>query len=290
MSLFEGLSLDPKVIIIVLAIAALSIFVYFSWKKTTLSISELENSHKHLQKQLAHGVISDEKINPLRIENASNISEETMDYEYEESETEGPDHEAESGRMSEVPHHPPSHHQHHPPGHQNSEAGLAGMMQSIAQDFKQHYGIDRSETNTVGVPGHELIGELRGFKSEGDIIIIQEDDYESNSEEDIEFHDITEEDADPAEESLMQQHTDQLVQQKIKQDIDRIDDENKFLDKQIVPVSEPEPETAPEPVPSVSSSLKLKAAALPKKKISMPLKSGGKTKIQPKIKNIGIKV
>lgn len=324
---------DPKVLLVILAIVALGVFVYYQWRKTSTDINELAHGQKKLQKQLAHGVITDEKINPLKIDNASNMSEETMDYEYEsqvarqEQDTESvpeTDPETDNDSSDDEQQHmgragiPQQKfidnfsnliNEHH--GH------VQGQDEDPDADFHDHYGVSIvPQTPDIDtIPGHEILSELRQMRNKDDFVIIQDNDYETDSEELIEFHDIVE-DMDDADETLkiMDQKKEQIVQEKIQDDIQRIDNENKQWERQMracaaqqrkeqekekeTVVPAPAPAPAPKPV-----TVRTKTAQLPKKPISVKpkstlskvtvkptLKTGPTQKIHPKIKNIGSKV
>lgn len=276
---------DPKVIIIVLAVAALAVFVYFSWKKTSSSIDALQHDHKRLQKQLAHGVISDEKTNPLRIDNASNMSEETMDYEYDTRRPESTDMDMDAETETEDPESDP-----------DSENMMSGsepgpkfidQFSNLVQQHQQHrqhqahYGMPLlPDTNTI--PGHDMIEELRDLKNTGDVIIINDDEYETESEEPIEFHDIDEEPHLPEPVSLMQAHKNELVQQKIQQDIQRMDHENKLFNQRMKAAQAAEERvasSAPAPDSSTSASA---SASTPKIKVNAKIQPKPKPKAKPK--------
>jgi hypothetical protein len=338
---------DPKVLFVILAIVALGVFVYYQWRKTSTDINELAHGQKKLQKQFAHGVITDEKINPLKIDNASNMSEETMDYEYEQqgqiprqeqdTESEEPETDPETDNESSSDGEQPpqqqmgripqqkfidnfsnlinEHHEHRVQGQTDGE-------------FHAHYGVsvvpEAPDIDTI--PGHEILGELRQMRDRDDIVIIQDNDYETDSEELIEFQDITEDMDDTDDDietlKLMDHKKEQIVQEKIHHDIQRLDNENNQWERQMracaaqqrkeqeqekgkgkVVVSTPAaPAPAPKPV-----AVRTKTAQLHKKPISVKPKttlivtpkvtvkptlktSVPPQKIQPKIKNIGIKV
>ena len=53
---------DPKTLIIIVLVIALACFVYYSWRKTKDSLTELEDKQSKLQTQITHGVISNEKL------------------------------------------------------------------------------------------------------------------------------------------------------------------------------------------------------------------------------------
>ena len=65
---------DPKTLIIIVLVIALACFVYYSWRKTKDSLTELEDKQSKLQTQITHGVISNEKLTkkpkPLSSDNA----------------------------------------------------------------------------------------------------------------------------------------------------------------------------------------------------------------------------
>ena len=336
---------DPKVIIILLVAAALATFIYFSWRKTTESLMQLETSQKRLQRQLAHGVISEEKINPLRLENASNMSDETMDYDY-------PDDEHDDQQQHDQPHDQHQQHQQHPQRqhdqqhpqhpqhkqhpqhqqHQQHEQDQRPVPESETEsDFERYYG-EKPLPPRNTIPGSNMIDELRGYKDDEDIVIIHDDDYSEGSEEPIEFNDIDDTN-DEGMMSLMQQEREQLIQQKIRQDMTRMDNENQRLMQMAAQAhaaqTRPAPLMAPAPAsasastststtasasasastsaststaPSVSSapsaalstSSKIKIQPQPKPKHktdkAVEKEKPAKPKIQPKIKNIEVKV
>lgn len=338
---------DPKVLLVILAIVALAVFVYYQWRKTSTDINELAHGQKKLQKQLAHGVITDEKINPLKIDNASNMSEETMDYEYDsQGARQEQDAESVPETDSETDNDSSGDEQ-----QQQQQMGRAGIPQQkfidnfsnlinehrghiqgqdedpdpdTDADFHDHYGVSIvPQTPDIDtIPGHEILSELRQMRNKDDYVIIQDNDYETDSEELIEFHDIVEDmdDADDETLKIMDQKKEQIVQEKIQDDIQRIDNENKQWERQmracaaqqrkeqekgketVVPVPAPAP--APAPVPSPKPvTVRTKTAQLPKNPISVKpkpplskvtvkptLKTGPTQKIHPKIKNIGSKV
>jgi len=351
MDLFSMLT-DPKVLFLILAIAALAVFVYYQWRRTSNDISELTHGQKKLQKQLAHGVITDEKINPLKIDNASNMSEETMDYEYDRGQSEDQEQATESGSDTDtetvsddehVPDQAPKqkfidslineHRAHHQGQRNNNDDEI----------LHAHYGVsivpDAPDINTI--PGHDILDELRHMRDKNDIVIIRDNDYDTDSEEPIEFQDMdmdmdmddadADADADADDNGdldiealrLMEHKKEQIVKEKIHHDIQRIDDENRQLERQMrsyAAQQRKEQEMAKTKVevdtkPSVAKpvTVRTKSAQLPKKPISVKPKTGSGSKakvtvkptlksgvssvpsvpaqkIQPKIKNIGIKV
>lgn len=309
---------DPKVILIIVAIVTLAAFVYVSWKKTSSSISALENSQKKLQKQLAHGVITDERINPLRVENASNMSDDTMEYNYEptpnaqahahgsgvvrgpgpeqeqnvpESELES-ELESESGSGTETGTCTESEMESEPEAGHGTGHGTGpnffNQFQGLVQQHQQHQ--QHQQPSTAPLPGQNVLDELRGMRTKEDTVVIQE--YETDSEEPIEFQDIRDYDFEPFDQeqhplSIMEIKQQQLVEQKIKDDMERMDRENQA---QVASVSASKPSKPSKPAsvsvstPKPKAKIEPKIKSKPKPKVSVNVSAKSKKPtIKPKI-------
>lgn len=279
---------DPKVILIIVAVIALAAFVYVSWKKTSSSISALENSQKKIQKQLAHGVITDERINPLRVENASNMSDDTMEYNYNHDESESNSRRAEdtgsnsnpgteSQTETETETETGSQSGSEPESMIHGTEAGTGTGTGTGNIFNQFHGlVQEHQQHQQPLPGQNVLDELRNMRTKEDTVVIQE--YDTDSEEPIEFQDIRDYEFEPLEDdepvSIMAIKQQQLVEQKIKEDIERIDRENQQAQAQ-AQAQKPKPKTEP----------KIKAKSKPKPKPkTVEIKTKSKSKPKPQIK------
>jgi hypothetical protein len=335
---------DPKILIIIVLVAVLAFFIYYSWSKTSSSIGALEESQKLMHKQLAHGVITDEKLrHPLRIDNASNMSEETMDYDYndagkdketesaesesaedteEAGETESEESENESHTDEPVSLPSPKfmravqnlHQQHQQQQHQPQQH--YEQQQHYEPEYEEEY--ESSGRETI-IPNQDIIDELRQLKNRDDFIIIDspdqtyygnegmDEDMDEEEEEIIEFNEIDEASPglilknDDIPFSVMLKKRESMVQEKIQHDLSRIDQENQILDDRITPKPKPNPvpKLKPKPAPApVAQKVKVKTQPRARTpiKASVPASMSTripympKTRIIPKIKNVGVKV
>lgn len=270
---------SPTIMIAVVILACVVYFVYSAWNHNNKGIADLRSKYDRLYKQVTHGVITDEQLNPLKIENASNMSEETMDYQYDKSSVSGSetectgsgsetDTETSDSEQEQAPApkriHPryqkqPLHskledimreHQTHAPS-QPVPAPVRLLPKDIVRVQEEgaleipnipmkpmhpmpipvktpsplHHG-----GNIVPIPEQDLIDDLKRLKSEN--IVLLDDSMRPSTdhteEEIIEFHDIDDMEEHAQGPTIMAQ----AIDQKIREDLERIDKENALLDNQ----------------------------------------------------------
>lgn len=326
---------SPTTMIAVVVLACVVYFVYSAWNHNNKGITELKDKYDKLHKQLTHGVITDEQLNPLKIENASNMSEETMDYEYDKSGSSsgsesGSDTDTESDTSGSSSDREQIQRKRIHPRYQKQNRSLHSKLEGIVRDHHQHAPVPAipvpsmhyptpavsewkpnqgavnpvpksvqrvqeegglsvpsaapihnvsmhpatvsvpSPLHTVSIPGQEIIDDLKRLKSEN--IVLMDDSAQPSKnhteEEIIEFHDIDDIDEHHEGPTIMAQ----VIDQKIRGDLERMDQENALLEQHIteqqkkevkVPntstiVRKKEPKSASEPKP------KLKVLTKPK--------------------------
>lgn len=285
---------DPKVVIMIVLVAIVAYLIYRVWKKTY----SLEETQNLMHKQLAHGIITNEKLrHPLRIDDASNMSEETVDYEYNnENETTdaGTDVDGDAGTgnaceadvdadastsqsETECDHDIPA-------NFVDSLRHYRSEQSGPAKQTKQPYSRPVEYESDEVISNQDLINELRQLKRRDDFIIIDspESQYETDDEEIIEFHEIGNMDDASTEQpalSVMLKKRDDIVKEKIQQDIERMDHENKIMYERV----QASAKAGARPAPASASASASKSQAKEAQK-STPRKP--KVVVKPKIKNI----
>jgi hypothetical protein len=245
---------NPINMLMIVLMLAIAYFTYYTWRQTSSSIEQLEVKHQTLHKQLTHGVITDSHLRPLRSENASNMSDDTMDYEYSESgtETETDAESEEAGSDSEPE--PEENTAPQVPVHSHSpKLSLHGKLNELVQQHQHHQAAPPQQTSVYRtaisqpkmipsplsrqhivkpniIPDRDMINDLRQLKNNEEEVLLDDSDSNSTAEYDgelIEFHDIDDNAPSNANTSIVSQR----INDKINLDVQRIDQENYAYDK-----------------------------------------------------------
>ena len=244
MGIFTMLA-DPKVLIILFALSAVAVFIYYYLRKTTDGITSLERKQSTLQRQLAHGVVVEDEKDKHKLHFTENASDDgTLDCSYTEDE---PHHEAPRPEVQRQASHPSSHREQEQEIFSHSKfQQLQREHRAEAHDETDHSMIEQStgseatddtDTSDNQVWRQQAIDDLHSLKKGKDFKLIgnipskADISYSGNNEEDIVFNELDDEDDDYAAPVLARAHPHRFeptpdITGKILEDIKTIDKEN----------------------------------------------------------------
>lgn len=297
---------DPKTLIIIVLVIALACFVFYSWRKTKDSLTELEDKQSKLQTQITHGVISNEKLTkkplpppkeeeppkkpPISIIPApfsrlngivgqiGSLIQTHQQHQQPEPEPEQPDiveiedeveDEADDAKMttSFSSEIIDESNMEFEADNELEESEPSEYDEVIIQEDDEH-GIDVS----TDYPSDNVINELRQLKNKpSEDMILIDNNYEDSDGEPIEFQEIDEENYIPETipYSVVMQRQNEEVNKKVLDDAINMKEGSESPSK--VPPAEPqEPTVSPKPGPVIK---KKKSAPVIKSKAKPQIKS-----------------
>ena len=304
---------DPKTLIIIVLVIALACFVYYSWRKTKDSLTELEDKQSKLQTQITHGVISNEKLTKKPKPLPSTVPKINDDTEQEPSPPQKPKisiipapFTRINGIVGQIGSLIQSHQQHNQPEiveveeedeEENDTKITTTSFSSEIEDesnmeFEADNEMDESEPSeydevviqeddepdislATEYPNDNVINELRQLKNKPhDDMILIDNNYEDSDGEPIEFQDIDEENYIP--ETIPYS----VVMQRQNEEVNKkvLDDAINMKEEQ----QEPEPEELPKESNVDPVVPKTSPKPVIKKKKSAPVI---KSKTKPQIKS-----